>query len=77
MQDHNSPLTLQLHQRLLEANGVANRFLHKLFNQRLAPCVQHSPAETAAEPTDPCKPNAGDFDCFTIEHVYSSVIENL
>jgi hypothetical protein len=47
---------------------VTDRFLHELFDQRLAPCVQHPPTKTAAEPTNPGESNASDFDRFTIEH---------
>src|SRR4029453_9471695 len=66
MQDHDPALGLQLDQCLLKANGVADLFLHKLFYQRLAPCVQHPPTESAAEPADSRKSNARDFDGFTV-----------
>ena len=39
MQDRHSPICLQFNKRLLEANGVINRFLYELFNERLAPSV--------------------------------------
>src|SRR5438093_12070822 len=68
MQDHDPALSLQLNHGLLEANGVTDRFLHELLNQRLTPSVQHPPAETAAEPADPRESNSGDFDGFTVEH---------
>src|SRR5215510_12220777 len=77
MQNHDSAIGLQLHQRLLQANGMADLFLHELFNQRLAPRVQHPPAETAAETTDSRKSNTSDFDGFAIEHGHTSVVENL
>jgi len=77
MQNHDSAIGLQLHQRLLQANGMADLFLHELFNQRLAPRVQHPPAETAAETTDSRKSNTSDFDGFAIEHGQTSVVENL
>ena len=32
-----------------------------MFNQRLAPCVQHPPAEAATEPADPSESNTCDF----------------
>ena len=39
VQDHDPTLCLQLHQRLLQTNSVADRFLHELFNQRLTDCA--------------------------------------
>ena len=55
---------------------MSNRFLHKLFNQRFAPRVQHSPAETTAEAGDAGEPDPCDFDGFAVEHVNARVIEN-
>jgi hypothetical protein len=48
-----------------------------LFSQRLAPRVQHPSTETAPEPADSGKSNAGDFHRFTVEHGHTSVVENL
>src|SRR5262249_56119633 len=56
MQNHDSAIGLQLHQRLLQANGMADLFLHELFNQRLAPPLHHPPPQTP--PPTPASPNS-------------------
>src|SRR4029078_12378504 len=77
MQDHYPAFSLQLDQRLLETNNVANLFLYAFLDQRLAPRIQHPAAKAAAEAADPRESNTGDFDGFPVKHGYAGLIENV
>src|SRR6266542_3049441 len=76
MEDHDSTFCLQFCESLLQANGVRDRFLHKLFNEWFPPRGQHSPAETAAKTGDTCEADSCDFDGLAVEHVHTRVIKN-
>lgn len=52
MEHSDTAFGLQFGERLFQANGVTDGFLNELFNERLTPRVQHSPAEAAAETGD-------------------------
>ena len=56
---------------------MIDRLLHEGLGQRLAPCGQHLPAETAAKPTDTGEADAFDFARFAIQHDHTSIIHHL
>jgi hypothetical protein len=77
MQQRDPSIGLQFAERLLEAQRLVDCLLHELFDQRFAPGIEHSPAETAAKTADAGESDAADFDRFAIEDCHSSGLHDL
>ena len=76
MQDRHSPICLQFNKRLLEANGVINRFLYDPNQFSSSMFMVHPPPKTAAESRDASEADSADFNGLAIQHVNASAIEN-